>query len=74
VNEEEGGVRGLGDLDSSSSLLLSSLELSDTNVYKPQIRARLGTAAHFFEVGDLGSLVGEGVLEGEAHARGCERV
>jgi len=34
----------------SSSLLLSSLELSDTNVYEPQIRARLGTAAPFCEV------------------------
>jgi len=33
-----------------SSLLLSSLELSDTKVYKPEIRARLGTAAHFCEV------------------------
>ena len=29
---------------SSSSLLLSSLELSETKVYDPQIRARLGTA------------------------------
>jgi len=27
-----------------SSLLLSSLELSDTNVYEPYTRARLGTA------------------------------
>ena len=27
----------------SSSLLLSRLELSDTNVYEPQIRALLGT-------------------------------
>jgi len=26
-----------------SSLLLSSLELSDTKVYEPEIRARLGT-------------------------------
>ena len=33
-----------------SSLLLSSLELSDTKVYEPSIRARLGTAAHFCEV------------------------
>ena len=33
-----------------SSLLLSSLELSDTEVYEPSIRARLGTAAHFCEV------------------------
>jgi len=31
---------------SSSSLLLSSLELSDTKVYEPQIRARLGTTAY----------------------------
>jgi len=35
---------------SFSSLLLSSLELSDTTVYEPEIRARLGTAAHFCEV------------------------
>ena len=34
----------------SSSLLLSSLELSDAKVYEPQTRARLGTAAHFCEV------------------------
>ena len=33
----------------SSSLLLSSLDLSDTNVYEPQIRAQLGTAAHFWD-------------------------
>jgi len=32
------------------SFFLSSLELSDTHVYAPQIRARLGTAAHFCEV------------------------
>jgi len=31
---------------SSSSLLLSSVELNDTTVYEPQIRARLGTASH----------------------------
>ena len=30
------------------SLLLLSLELSDTKVYEPQIRAFLGTAAHFY--------------------------
>jgi len=35
---------------SCSSLLLSSLELSDTHVFEPAIRARLGTAAHFCEV------------------------
>jgi len=34
----------------SSSLLLSSLELSDTQVYAPYIRALLGTASHFCEV------------------------
>ena len=31
----------------SSFLLLSSLELRDTPVYEPEIRARLGTTAHF---------------------------
>ena len=31
----------------SSCLLLSSLELSDTQVYEPYIRALLGTASHF---------------------------
>ena len=35
---------------SPSSLLLSSLELSDAQVYEPYIRARLGTAAHLCEV------------------------
>ena len=34
-----------GPLRLSSSLLLSSLELSDTKVYDPQIRALLGTAS-----------------------------
>ena len=29
---------------------LSSLKLSDTTVYEPEIRALLGTAAHFCEV------------------------
>ena len=33
------------------SLLLSSLELSDTNVYEPQVRARVGTASHFYGSG-----------------------
>ena len=37
-----------------SSLLLASLESSDTKVHEPEIRARLGTAAPFCEeVGDL---------------------
>ena len=35
---------------SSSSLLLSSLELSDTQVHEPSIRALLGTASRFCEV------------------------
>ena len=35
---------------SSSSLLLSSLELSDTRVYEPSIRALLETGSHFCEV------------------------
>ena len=44
-----------GDIDfgvssSSSSLLLSSLHLSATKVYQPQIRALLGTASQFCEV------------------------
>jgi hypothetical protein len=34
---------------SSSSLLLSSLELSDAQIYEPQIRALFGTASHFCE-------------------------
>ena len=34
----------------SSSLLLSSLELSETKIYEPQIRTLLGTASHFCEV------------------------
>ena len=38
---------------SFSSSLLSSPELSDTKVYETQIRARLGTAAHFCKVVDV---------------------
>ena len=38
---------------SSSSLLLSSLELNYTQVYTPYIRALLGTASHCFEVAVL---------------------
>ena len=33
----------------SSSSLLASPELSDITVYAPEIRSRLGTAAHFCE-------------------------
>ena len=39
-----------GEYFSSFSLLLSSLELSDTQVYEPLIRALLGTASHVCEV------------------------
>jgi len=43
------GVESRASLRScSSSLLLSSLELSATIVYEPEIRALLGTASHFF--------------------------
>ena len=42
--------RVLGDVLSLFSLLLSSLELSDTQVYQPEIRALLGIAPHFSEV------------------------
>ena len=34
---------------SSSSVLFSSPELSDTRVHEPQLRALLGTASHFCE-------------------------
>jgi len=39
-----------------------SLKLSDTRVYEPQIRARLGTTAHFSHLEGLGR--GGVVLEG----------
>ena len=39
-----------GNQSSSSSLLLSSLELSETKVYEPYMQALLGTPAHFREV------------------------
>ena len=34
----------------SSPFVLSSLELSDTDVYAPYLRALLGTASHFCEI------------------------
>jgi len=40
---------------SSSSLLRSSLQMRDAQVYEPQIRALLGTASHFRKVVFLGS-------------------
>ena len=51
VQEEEEGAGFRAHLEpSSSSLLLSSLELSDTKDYELQIRALLGTAAPFYKV------------------------
>jgi len=44
------GIHKIFSLFFSSSLLLSSLEMSDTEVYEPEIRARLGPVAHFCEV------------------------
>ena len=45
------GLEGVGvEVSLSLSLLLSSLELSDTHVYEPYIRALLGTAAHLCKV------------------------
>ena len=38
---------------SSSSALPSSLDLSDTKVHEPEMRTRLGTAAHLCRVGVL---------------------
>ena len=49
-------------LPSSSSLLLSSLELSDTKVYQPLVRALLGTAAHFCQVVGSGAAGGGGSM------------
>ena len=47
---QEGLVLGCRCVPLFSSLLHSSLELSDTQVYEPQIRALLGTASHFCQV------------------------
>ena len=44
---------------SSSSLLISSLELSVTKAYEPEIRALFGTASQFYEVAVLKSRTGE---------------
>jgi len=61
-DEEGGGKRskgrasGGGSTPKPSSLLLSSLELSDTQVYEPYIRALLGTTSHFCEVVVLESM------------------
>ena len=41
---------GIGFHINSSALSLSSLELSDTQVYGPSIRALLGTVSHLCEV------------------------
>ena len=44
IMADESDERGLCAELFYSSLLLSSLELSDTKVYEPEIRDRLGTA------------------------------
>jgi len=45
------GTAGYEPLSTSFSFLqLSSLDLSDTKVYEPQIRALLGSSSHFSEV------------------------
>jgi len=51
LGEEEQVGAESSSSSSSSSLLLSSLELSDTTIYEPCIRALLGTASHFCQVG-----------------------
>ena len=54
-------IKLLAHLHFSSSLLLSSLELSDTKVYEPYIRrALLGTTAHFCKVVVLNLHAGQG--------------
>jgi len=53
-------------LSFSSSFLLSSLELSDTKVYAPYIRARLGTTAHYIRNRNTAARDGRAV-EGDAH-------
>ena len=71
-----GGVRGEGHGRFDfflPSLLLSRLELSDTQVYEPEIRALPGTASHFCEVVVLNlRTAGEpaaGGVRGEGHGR-----
>ena len=46
----EAGVQADRKSSSPSSLLLLSLELSDTKVYEPYVRALLETASYFCEV------------------------
>ena len=50
----------------SSSLLLSSLELSYAEVYEPYIRAPLGTASRFCEVVKPWTKEGRGTRRGRA--------
>ena len=65
----------------SLSLLLSSLKLSDTEVYEPPLRALLGTASHFCEVVVLKLrtssgeplAIGRGILDGESRQHPRDR-
>ena len=50
------------------SSLFSSLELSDTKVYKPQIRALLGTAAHLCKEVVLKLRAGGGAVPAETRS------
>ena len=54
---------------SSSRPLLSSLELSDTKIYEPSIRALLGTAPHFCRVVVLKWMIALRGADGRASAR-----
>ena len=53
VRSTAGSRRGFSVSSLLSSLVLSSLELSDTQVYEPYIRALLGTASYFCEIINL---------------------
>jgi len=56
----------------SSSLLLSSLELSDTKVYEPLIRALFGTTSHCLEAHVRVDHSSPGVRETKKKERGAD--
>ena len=56
----------------TSSVLLSSLELSDAQVYEPSIRALLGTDSHFCEVAVLEFCLTRQLAPGDGHGEGGE--
>jgi len=61
----------VGSSSSSSSSLRSSLELSDTQVYGPAVRALLETASHFCEVAVLSRYKIGGMQLGAQKSAGC---